>query len=207
MTLKLIVEVLPEMSRGGVDGEVAVGRRDDAHVDLDRRRSADALELLLLEHAKQLGLEVEPHLGDFVEEQRSAVRPLERAFDPLDRAGERALLVAEQRALDEAFRQRGAVQLDERPVAPLALRVDRCARTAPCPCPISPSSSTVARVGAAVATVCSTRRIGGAVADDLALVAELHHLAPQPLVLAAQAHDLQRLVDRELELLRVGPAW
>ena len=60
----------------------------------------------------------------------------------------------------------------------------------------------MARVGAAVATVCSTRRIGGAVADDLPLVPELHHLATQTLVLAAQAHDLERLVDRELELLR-----
>ena len=41
-----------------------------------------------------------------------------------------------------------------------------------------------------------------AVADDLPLVAELHHLAAQPFVLAAQPHDLERLIDRELELLR-----
>ena len=80
MTLEPIVEVLPEMAGRRVGGEVAVGRRDDAHVDLDRRRPADALELLLLEHAQQLGLEVEPHLGDFVEQQRAAVRALERAL-------------------------------------------------------------------------------------------------------------------------------
>ena len=66
-------------------------------------RSADALELLLLEHAKQLRLKVEPHLGDFVEEQRAAVRALERALHALDRAGERALLVTEQGALDQAL--------------------------------------------------------------------------------------------------------
>ena len=68
-------------------------------------RSADALELLLLQHAQQLRLQVEPHLGDFVEQQRAAVRALERAFDALDRAGERALLVAEQRALDRVLRE------------------------------------------------------------------------------------------------------
>ena len=45
------------------------------------------------------------------------------------------------------------------------------------PVPLSPCSSTVARVGAAIATVCRMRRIAGAVADDLPLVPELHHLA------------------------------
>ena len=92
------------MARGREGREIAIRRRDDADVDLDRRRAADALELLLLEHAQQLGLKIEPHLGDFVEQQRSAVRALERAFDALDRAGERALLVTEQRALDQALR-------------------------------------------------------------------------------------------------------
>src|SRR5581483_2923615 len=87
-------------------------------------RAADALELLLLEHAQQLGLEVEPHLGDFVEQQRTAVRALERALDALDGAGEGALLVAEQRALDESLGERGAIQLNERAVAALALRVN-----------------------------------------------------------------------------------
>src|SRR5262245_51156645 len=84
-----IEQILSEVAGRGVRGEVAVRRRDDAYVDLDRRRAPDALELLLLEHAKQLGLKVEPHLGDFIEQQRSAVGPLEGALDPLDGAGER----------------------------------------------------------------------------------------------------------------------
>src|SRR5205085_3100424 len=112
-----IVEVLPEMARRRVGGEVAVGGGDDADVDLDLARAADALELLLLQHAQQLRLEVEPHLADLVEEQRAAMRPLERPLDALDRAGERALLVAEQRALDQPLGERGAIQLDERLVA------------------------------------------------------------------------------------------
>src|SRR5689334_2992503 len=112
------------MSGCRVRGEVAVGGRDDAHVHFDRRRAAHALEFLLLEDAQQLGLQVEAHLGDFVEEKRTAFRDYEGDFDALDRAGERALLVAEQRALDESFGERGAIQLNERTVAPFALRVD-----------------------------------------------------------------------------------
>ena len=134
-----IVEVLPE-----TDPAAASAARSRFVVATMRtstligRRSADALELLLLQHAQQLRLQVEPHLGDFVEQQRAAVRALERALDALDRAGERALLVAEQRALDEAFGQRRAIQLDERAVAPVALRRGSRARTAPCRCPIRP---------------------------------------------------------------------
>ena len=49
--------------------------------------------------------------------------------------------------------------------------------------------------------------MAGALADDRALVAKLHHLAAQRVVLAAQAHDLERLRDRQLELLAAAPAW
>jgi hypothetical protein len=87
-------------------------------------RAADPLELLLLEHAQQLRLQVESHLADLVEQERAEVRALEGALDALDRPGERPLLVAEQRALDEPFGQRGAIQLDERAVAPVARVVD-----------------------------------------------------------------------------------
>src|SRR5690349_4964333 len=113
------------MAGGSVRREVSVRGGDDAHVDLDRRRASDPLEFLLLQDSQQLRLKVEPHLGDLVEEQRPAVSALKRAFDALDRTRERAFLVSEQRAFNETFGERGAVQLDERPVAALALRVDR----------------------------------------------------------------------------------
>src|SRR5207247_9729493 len=100
-------------------------RRDDAHVDLDRLRASHALELLLLKHAQELGLKVEPHFADLVEEQCAAMRALERAFHPLDGSGERAFLVTDQSTLDEPFRHRGAVELDEVAVAAIALVVNR----------------------------------------------------------------------------------
>ena len=56
-----------------------VGRREDADVHVARARRADALELAGLEHAQQLRLQVERHVGDFVQEQRAAVGELEAA--------------------------------------------------------------------------------------------------------------------------------
>ena len=50
------------------------------------------------------------------------------------RAGERAALAAEQLALDQRRRQRGAVDDDERPVAPRAAAGESRARAAPCRC-------------------------------------------------------------------------
>ncbi len=114
--------------------------------------------------------------------------------------GERPPLVAEERALHQSLRERGAVELDEGPVAAVALVVDR------------PREQLLARAALALQ---QHRGAGGrrhrhrlqdaaqrrALADDLPLVAELHHLAAQRLVLAAQPHELQRLVHRQPQLL------
>src|SRR4029079_8430737 len=161
-----------------VRGELAVGSGDDADVALDGRRAADALELLLLEHAKQLRLKVEAHLGDLVAQPRAAVRPFERDFDALDRAGESALLVAEQRALDQTLRQSGAIQLNERTVAALALHVDRA------------REQFLTRAGFALEENGGARRRGGgdglqhtshggALADHLSLRAGLAHITAE----------------------------
>ena len=64
-------------------------------------------------------------LADLVEEQRPRVGELEAPEPPLGRAGERALLVAEQLALEQRLRQRADVHGDERLVAPRAERADR----------------------------------------------------------------------------------
>jgi hypothetical protein len=53
------------------------------------------------------------------------VRALERALDLLERAGEGAALVAEERGFDERFGERGAVDGDERFVGAVGQLVDR----------------------------------------------------------------------------------
>jgi hypothetical protein len=56
---------------------------------------------LLLERAQQLHLHLDRDLADLVEEERALVGELEAPGLAADRAGEGALLVAEELALDE----------------------------------------------------------------------------------------------------------
>ena len=83
-------------------------------VDGIARLAAEPRQPALLEHAQQLGLRRQRQLADLVEEQRAAAGGLERAAAQPVGAGEGAALVAEQLALDELLRQRGAVDRDER---------------------------------------------------------------------------------------------
>ena len=55
------------------------GGGDDADVHLARLAPADPADLALLEHAEQLGLQVERQVADLVEQQRALVRQLEQA--------------------------------------------------------------------------------------------------------------------------------
>ena len=74
-----VVEILAERAAIDLAHEVAIGRGDDAHVDGDDLRAADAADLALLERAQQLRLQLERQLADLVEEQRAAVRLFEAA--------------------------------------------------------------------------------------------------------------------------------
>ena len=122
-TPKPVVEVRPEPTYAQVLLQVAVRGGDDPDVDLARLRRAEPLDLAVLEDAQELRLEGGVELADLVEEERPAVGELEPARLRLGRAGEGALLVAEELALDERGGQGGAVHRDEGPVAPRAVRV------------------------------------------------------------------------------------
>ena len=112
------VEVLAERAVAHRRLEIAVGGGDDAHVDLDASRPPMRLELLFLQHAQQLGLQLRRHVADFVEEQRAAVGGFEEAWRACSVAPVKApLLVAEQLALQEIARHGRAVHA--RRTAPL----------------------------------------------------------------------------------------
>ena len=102
-----------------------MGRGDDPHVGRLHLAPADAGELALLQHAQQAGLGVERHVADLVEEQRAAARLLELARHRPVGAGEGALLVAEELALDQVPRDRRHVDRDERPGLAQAVVVQR----------------------------------------------------------------------------------
>ena len=119
------VEILAEAAGADLGLQILVGRRQHARVHLDPRRPADRLHRLLLQHAQHLGLRLQAHVADLVEEDRAAVGDLELAAPIRDGAGERAAHVAEQLALDQLFGNRRAVDLDERRRPAPAQRVDR----------------------------------------------------------------------------------
>ena len=78
---------------------------------------------MLLEDTQELDLHLRRHLANLVQKDRPAVGELKAAEAFLGRARERALLVPEEFALDQASRQGGTVHLDEWPVGALAVRV------------------------------------------------------------------------------------
>ena len=66
-----------------------------------RRGVADGQDLALLQDAQQLDLHGRRHVADLVEEERAAVGDLEQPLLVGQRAGEGALAMAEQLALEQ----------------------------------------------------------------------------------------------------------
>lgn len=90
-----------------------MGGADEPEIHCDRGFAAQALQPMFLQHTQQLGLHRQRHVADFVQEQGAALRLLEVAAPGLGRAGEGALFVAEQFGLDQALRNRRAIDRDE----------------------------------------------------------------------------------------------
>ena len=120
-----VVQVLAEPAVFHELLEVGVARGDDACVELDGARFADALELALLQRAQQFRLQRERHQGDFVDEQRAAVGEFEAADARVHGAREGALRVPEEFGLGERLGNRGGVEGHEPLIAPGAVVVDR----------------------------------------------------------------------------------
>ena len=119
------VQVLAECAFFDGLAEILVGGRNHAQIEVDVLQAAQPPEGLLFEHAQQLGLQHERDLADFVEEQRALVGQFEDAAFLRSRVGERALLVAEQLAFQQGFRNGRAVDGDERLGLAQALVVER----------------------------------------------------------------------------------
>jgi hypothetical protein len=122
--VKPIVQIAAESAFGDQLAKVAVGGGHHANVDALRAVAAEALEFLLLEHAKKFGLQLQRNVGDFVEKERAAIGQLEAADFLAYGAGERAAFVAEEFRLEKAGGNRGAIDFDESAFAPRAAIVD-----------------------------------------------------------------------------------
>ena len=106
----------------------------------------------VLQHAQQLGLKLQRHLADLVEEDGAAVGRAEQSVARPGGAGESAALVAEHFRLQQFVRNRRAVDRHEGALAPCRQAVDRRCATTSLPVPLSPVISTVASVAATRST-------------------------------------------------------
>ena len=94
--VQAMVQILAKAAFANKRQEFDVGGGDDAHVDLELLRAAEAHEFALLNDAKKLGLGFRADGGDFVEENGALIGDFEEAFFGSDGARESALHVAEE---------------------------------------------------------------------------------------------------------------
>ena len=94
--IQSIIEIFAEGAGAHARREVAVGGGNHAHIHTQRFRPAHPLKLLLLQHAQELGLEIETHFGNFVEQERPAVGPFKGATVTFDCPRKGAALVPKE---------------------------------------------------------------------------------------------------------------
>ena len=111
--VQAVIQILAKAAFAHQREQIHVGRGDDAHVHLDGVRAAQAHEFALLNHAQQLGLRLRADGGNFVEENRALIGDFEQALFRSDRAGERALHVAEQLRLQQIDGNRAGIDRHE----------------------------------------------------------------------------------------------
>ena len=190
--------------------EVAVGGGDEAHVDA--RPSSRSRAARTRRSAARAAAWPARSSGSSPISSRKIVPPSATSKRPRvrgDRAGEGALLVAEQLALDERGGQGGAVHGDERPAPAGAARRGSRAPRGPCRCPSrrgsapgrrsQPTCSTSRRTRDERRASCPRSRRSSPERADLLL--QDHVLGLQPLL------ELAHLEEARLERgLRLAPA-
>src|SRR6516225_10657845 len=99
--------------------------RNHAYIDAMRPATPHTLELLLLKHPEQLGLQSQRHISDFVQEQSSTISHFKAANFLCKGPGKRAFFVAEEFTFQQVKGNRRAIELYERASAACAEVVDR----------------------------------------------------------------------------------
>src|SRR5579863_8909243 len=65
--VEAIEQIFAESSLLNFFGQIFVGGRDDAHIDFNFLRAADAVETALLQDAQEIGLQLGRDVADFIE--------------------------------------------------------------------------------------------------------------------------------------------
>ena len=111
--VEAVIQVVAKSARLDRLRQASVGGGNQADVQLDRLGAAQPLEFAFLQDAQQFGLQAGREFADLVQKQRSAFGHFNFAFFLRGGAGEGALFVAEQFALQQGFGNGGAVDGDE----------------------------------------------------------------------------------------------
>ena len=123
--VEAIEEIFAKAAIGDELVEILVGGADDADIDTVLLSPADPLDDMVLQETQRLDLHGQRQIADFVEEKRTLVRFLDLADRLAHRAGEGALLVAEELAFEQGLRDRRAIDRDERALPAHAQAVKR----------------------------------------------------------------------------------
>src|SRR5207237_3872648 len=200
--VQAVIEVFPQLAVADSIRRIHVRRRDDADIDRLLLAAAEPPERPLLQHPQQLHLRRGLHLRNLVEKQRAAVRELEDAGAPIVRAGERALLVPEDLALEQRLRNRGAIDRDERKRRSLAQLVNRLRDELLAGSRFAPDQHRcVGRRRLFDDAIDASN--AGAVADDPPEAPLLAKLAAEVLHLAQRLLTFDRFLQQDLQPLRV----
>jgi hypothetical protein len=91
--IQAIVEIAAKLLLQYHSFQITMSRGHNAHVNFLRARASQAFEFTLLQDAKELWLQLERDIADFIQEQRALMCYLKPADLLRDRAGERSPLV------------------------------------------------------------------------------------------------------------------
>ena len=100
-----IKQVGAEGAIGDFFFQLPVGGANHAHFHFLVFLRADAAELAVLQQLQQLRLQTHVEFGDFIEEQRAAMRHLHSAWLGAEGARERSFFVTEELALQQRSRE------------------------------------------------------------------------------------------------------
>src|SRR4051794_8310978 len=105
--------VIKVLAKGAVYNsllEIAMGGRDHSYVYFYSFFAADSSEFLILENLQELGLELELHIANFIQQNRASVSQLEDSSLPFESTCKGAAFVAEKLTLNQFRRKRSTVQ-------------------------------------------------------------------------------------------------
>ncbi len=111
-----MVQVAAKAALAHLTFQVAVAGRDHLDIDLQRLLPAETPQDPVFDRGEQLGLQLQIHLADLVQEQGASIRLLQVTAMPPLGPGEGACLVAEQLGFQKIARQGRAIDLDQRTI-------------------------------------------------------------------------------------------